>query len=275
MSEAFRSGWPFRHPPNMPFELNAASPQADGLVAWWPVLGSWNLDLLRDYSGNKLHLSATLPDLQTTYLGPSFQIDAAGEAFSITDERLAPSAALTWWVRFIPLSGLGVAATLMSKGAADTTSELAFQWMPAGTTRALLHQWGAVAGTRTATVGSATDVALTYNGGSTFTLYMDGLYDNSGDLTTPHVATGEPFQIGVFGSASPSHAKILEARVYAGELSPAAILALSNPATRWELYSPRVRFWSAIVSGEAPATLSVDHSSANIDYWIRGVRIRG
>jgi len=35
-----RGGWPFTGPPNCDFELNTNSPQAQGLVGWWPTLGA-------------------------------------------------------------------------------------------------------------------------------------------------------------------------------------------------------------------------------------------
>ena len=45
-----RGGWPFRHPPNIQFTLNTASPQAAGLVTWWPTIGSWGKAALKDFA---------------------------------------------------------------------------------------------------------------------------------------------------------------------------------------------------------------------------------
>lgn len=49
-------GWRGPGPPlGVPFGLNNQSPQAQGLVAWWPGLGSAGANVLRDFSGRGLH----------------------------------------------------------------------------------------------------------------------------------------------------------------------------------------------------------------------------
>lgn len=60
-----RGGWPYTHPPNVPFEVNTQSPQARGLAAWWPFLGNQGATTpLRDRVG--------IYDL-TFYNGPTWQ----------------------------------------------------------------------------------------------------------------------------------------------------------------------------------------------------------
>ena len=51
MRRTKRGGWPYSQPPNVPFTLNKDSPQAKGLVAWWPTLASRGANILRDLSG--------------------------------------------------------------------------------------------------------------------------------------------------------------------------------------------------------------------------------
>ena len=55
----FNGGWPFNHPPNCHFTINEQSPQARGLVAWWPTLGSRSANTLRDFSGYGRHGTLT------------------------------------------------------------------------------------------------------------------------------------------------------------------------------------------------------------------------
>lgn len=49
-----RGGWPYSQPPNVDFEVNFDSPQAEGLVAWWPPLASAGAGMLRDLAGRGL-----------------------------------------------------------------------------------------------------------------------------------------------------------------------------------------------------------------------------
>jgi len=44
-------GWRLPRFPDGPFTLNRDSPQARGLVAWWPTLGSRGANVLRDWAG--------------------------------------------------------------------------------------------------------------------------------------------------------------------------------------------------------------------------------
>ena len=46
-----KKGWPYAGSPTGSFTLNRASRQAQGLVGWFPVLGSRFPNRLRDYSG--------------------------------------------------------------------------------------------------------------------------------------------------------------------------------------------------------------------------------
>ena len=47
-------GWPYSQPPNVPFKINKDSPQSEGLIAWYPTLGSRGANVLRDYAGRGL-----------------------------------------------------------------------------------------------------------------------------------------------------------------------------------------------------------------------------
>lgn len=59
-----RGGWPYPGPPNCDFTINLNSPQAKGLVAWWP-LGLGQYGMLRDVVG-RFHMTAfNTPQLVT------------------------------------------------------------------------------------------------------------------------------------------------------------------------------------------------------------------
>jgi hypothetical protein len=52
-----KRGWVGGNPPTVPFKLNECSPQARGLIGWWPALGSRGGNVWYDLSGRGINLA--------------------------------------------------------------------------------------------------------------------------------------------------------------------------------------------------------------------------
>ena len=89
--------------PKWPFELNKDSPQAQGLVGWWPM-GPIGGNVLRDFSGRgfDLTLNNMEPDdwIQTRF-GPALDFDGTDE-FAEVNRAILETEPLTMCCWFRP-----------------------------------------------------------------------------------------------------------------------------------------------------------------------------
>lgn len=106
-----RGAWPYSFPPNCAFELNRDSPQAEGLLAWWPTLGSRGANVLRDFGGRGNHGAFKGPGepawVTDGEFGAVLNFDGSDDYITATIPIFDPTQgfSLTAWVRCNSLTG--------------------------------------------------------------------------------------------------------------------------------------------------------------------------
>ena len=246
--------WPFSQPPlGVPWSLNRASPQARGLVGWWPMMGSGGVPVDRA-QGN----TTTLPGgtsnptwTPTPIRGEALAFDASNDHLLIAGTMLSTSTpfSLTWWEMITAATGTymsrlalkitgGTAAFTVIRSS-DTTNYGVIAWRQAtggtcvkGPTSPTLAQslniWRHFA--ITCTTNAASNTAADY------ALYIDGLPST----TAAGEALGGPGstinRIGYDGTYTGSTCQMSDVRIYNRALAPAEVWQLWAPRTRWQLY---------------------------------------
>lgn len=220
--------------------LNAASPQAKGLSAWWPLGYGPPRDLVAG-----LHTPTVQPSSGVTPRGvPVSGIGSAlffsGGRFAVPDTPTITSAEMTVaaWVLPTDLSGngnfLGCNGNLGWRGRVLSTG--AFNFLDRGGTNQI----------------SSTAVITTHRhwhlvttaGAAGLALFVNGVPDNTN--ATAFGNAGTSVELGDSGVSSEAWAGyLIDVRVYARRLSAGEIWQLYSPTTRWDLYqapSTRVFF---------------------------------
>lgn len=244
-------GWNRATPPlDVPFELNTDSPQATGLVAWWPTLASRGSAVLEDRAAHGYRMSlvsGTVSWVADPLLGCPFQFDGA--------TWLAP-------LNNMPVPSLPVTLVFWHKPVSTTETGL-FDSAPgvAGTFRNAelsggMASWQGSANraAMSMTAGAWNHHVITFwhNGDRMITIYKNGVF-----LSTTTASVGGStvfgwtrFRIGGQGdSLEAYHGSVADGRVIQGQPSPSVIWQMYDPATRWDLYRPLRRFWPAFVAG--------------------------
>ena len=251
-----RSAWPFTHPTNTQFRLNRRSPQARGLVGWWPMLGDLGALTLNDHSGNSR--SGTFPGgtNNPTWIqsqrGPVLSYDGGDyidlgthSAFHSLTDNFAIS---VWgWVSSFPsfrgllsskISGanthwsLATDSPLLNFYLSDT-SNIAVDANPPTST------WFHLLGTR-------------ING--TSYIYLNGVRQTATTTGAPNNGDSRAVVLGRWRADLDGlywTGYLSDARIYNVGLTDAEVAHIYNPATRYDLYAPIPRYWPV---GKAPAS---------------------
>jgi len=254
------TGWPYRHPPNTQFVLNTHSPQARGLVAWWPTLASRGASTLRDLSGYGRHAVTagagwtwdTVPGIGPA---PNFNNDD-GRAAAAYDYDISPAHddrfTLSTWFRVDSV----VADTF---NAIITPNELIGRLEIDGWSNEIqLRYWDSGWASRslggiTPTVGALYHAVFSA-GASSADFYLNGvLVGTNNPVVSFYDLTGLYFGTNA-GGTDRGDITIGDTRLYNYALITAEVRALHDPATRWELYQPVVRRWTGYVSAGANLT---------------------
>ena len=249
-----RDGWGYSQPPNVPFEINKASPQSNGLVAWWTCLGqNAGQVALRDMMGRFDMTVVNTPVISSSAMGPVVLFDDGSSEYLTNGNAAVITYPITMacWVNTNDLSVnqslIIIADTATSNNfhqlyieqgldmlrvrSDDATATIAF----ATTTTAMsINTWHHACGVFT----SSTNRAVFLDGGGKGTDALDvtpvGL-----DSTTIAVRRTNFNQWYLSGM-------IAESRIYNRALSDAEVYALYAPQTRWELYKPLTRLWNGL-----------------------------
>lgn len=223
--------WLASQPPlGVPFTLNRASPQARGLLAWWPTIGVNGSGVSDRAAG--LHngvWTGTPTYVPHPTTGRMFDFDGSSYVVVSANARLAnlyPT--LSAWVEFDSVSGYN---TIIDKDV---------EWIIRGdNTNLTYHQWpDAQSITVTVTTGVLYHVAGTYDG-VTMRLYLNGVQVNSAAKTGISGDFGNNVGIGAQGDGDvPMNGRVGDVRIYDRALSAAEVWQLYAPQTRWQLYAP-------------------------------------
>lgn len=243
-------------PLDYPVILNRNSPQAAGLVNWYPPLASREIYV--------------------------YLIDRAGKEFTGTLAGNAAYALVPQMGHVLTLDGTGDYVTLPNLGVSGASARTVAAWIWTDTTaslRCLYFSGAASAGLQfcvyinvssagdlyfagntydqRSTNGSLiavntwTHVAVTFTGGTinstTIALFVNGFQVaqtsvGSGTANT----TNSNYRIGsdTLSAGRDWDGYIGDFRIYNRALSPAEIFQLYDPATRWDLYAPKPRLWA-------------------------------
>jgi hypothetical protein len=266
-----RGGWPYATPPNVPFDLNPLSPQARGLVAWWPMLGSRSerrvLDLA--HGAYPATLAAGNPTIKYhAQQGRALACDSTDDRLDVSKTGLGSGwTKLTCavWAQFsgweegdIFLRAYDGSGWLFMTESTSPYSGCRFDvYTPTAS-------YGRT-GTGALTTGQTTCLVAVYDGAGAANADRLKIYIN-GQAQTLTFSGTIPAAIGTHAGTTylcghPStntrtlNGLFFEARVYNRALPAAEVQTLHQPATRWQLYRPMVRSWAASTVAAPPAAV--------------------
>lgn len=247
------------HPPSFPFVKNEKSPQARGLVGWWPMSNSAGQKILVDMSGRGNHgtFPATAPDWAvSSQFGWHLDFVRANDDYVILysgGELVAQNdiTVLVWLqIGFnnkdmVFFSQFDVATGQYSHQfrVEDSPPTLSYDnYLPSG---------GLIA------ANTSLSVDTWYNGGFTrlgnaVTFYLNGVPDGTGTGDERgSAAVVDETRMGSNASAKELEGKLFDMRVYDRALSAQEVWHTYNPQTRWDLYQPVKRIWPVVVAAPA------------------------
>ncbi len=227
----------------VPFEVNYHSPQAAGLVAWWPTIASRGQSVLREIvRGPQLDgvFNGSIACGADAELGAAVNLSGSTTYVqsAFTKATLGSRLTISFWFRhavtnhdkgIFSMAGAAISGSpwLLLQGQGTPS----VRWLLLGGYRFLhpivLSTWHLI--------------SLTYDG-ATWNSYLNGVAATpySGALGTG-VGTYTFWGSGWNGYYA---GRIADARMYNRALSAAEVYQMYDPATRWELYRPQRRFWA-------------------------------
>jgi len=263
MSLPFRGGWPFRNPPNTQFTVNRNSPQAEGLVGWWPTVGQAGV-VLRDYSQRNHNgaKSGSVTLAHDTTLGSVFYYEGSNDYYSISDHddlSANPELSVSAWVnqenagaercvigKAHPVDGQYEWALHLNSGYVRFST-----WTLAGNT----HLYATSSGVELTAGRFHLCTACVNVDTPSLSVYVDGrlVATDTSTQSTPYANGTGNVRIGERGDGGQDYIGYIGPVRLANRMwSAAEVYALYDPATRWELYQPVPRVF---VVAKAPAAV--------------------
>jgi hypothetical protein len=238
-------GWRGPGPPvGVPFGLNDQSPQAQGLMAWWPALYTSGAGILRDRVRDR---NCNLMGTFAEKCDPSFgRVKDFVSSYYVSNANISQlvQGTLSIWVSFDSFPAAN--SVLLSSRDAPASSG-AFQIDTASTTviRVLVNNGDSWIINYTS---GNLNVNQWYLGNFTWSaghkMYLNGVLAGS-DPDVQAVFCGNPLYIGALGpygaGGYPLDGQVAEVRLSDCALPPGVIWQQWNPDTRWDLYRPLVR----------------------------------
>jgi len=238
-----RDWHPYR-PPDGLFEINRASPQAIGLVGWWPPLRSHGISILHnmaeDYPGT---------------IGPAVTWDTHAQLGAILKGDGSTSTYIS--TAFVPIADQGTVAVWGAINSAnDGLVGVTGVWATTNGVRIASNtsdnfrlQIGLTLRDTTIPVAYGDLYHLVITGdGSTARFYINGVERDSWAYTIGGDNTDPLYLASIYNSSTAAASWNLngylgDVRIYDRALSPDEVWQLYDPATRWDLYLPVQRIW--------------------------------
>lgn len=237
--------WPLDAVPR----VNWASPQSQGLAAWWPLSGC---------TGNAApevlkagHGTAAQLDWHTDGVFGATPWFNGAQEITFLDRHLpagASARSLCAWLNFSELPVAGMTWGALFYG--STTNEHGMmigtgytgRWQPPGCLG--VSQWGQELVTpRAYNDGAWHHLAATFDG-ALWSLYVDGALENAKPMPTDTQTNAGRIGSLNFGPTYYWKGALRDMRVYARALSAPEVRLLSDPGSRFELWRPH-RQWLA------------------------------
>lgn len=227
------------------FALNAASPQANGLIGWFPFAGQ--------YRGNTRVVNAVLGTEHDPTSGiMAWENNAEYQAYTYWDGKtwynpaLAGSISTHFTVAYCAMLESSADQRVWTTGNQNSNNRQLNCGAVSATTLAL-HMWG---NDLTVTVPNHAGTWIWYAGvfDGSKPSYQQMIYSNGilvGARSNSIGFIGNQFHyLGRANWGGAWKGKILDVRIYNRALSADEVWQLYDPATRWELYQPERRFWA-------------------------------
>lgn len=242
-------GWPYSHPPNTQFMLNRSSPQADGLVGWWPTLGQGG-NVLRDLSGfgNNGTFTGT-PGWLNGERGQVLDLPGSSDWVDLGDKNVFSPSAISWsfWAKFDTevATQQGIISKRTNPGVNEyviyeqlTPNYLHSIVWPSGGQLSVLVDFDS------AWRGPWINIVMTYDSVSGANLYVNSVFQSNGAANGTIVDDTGSLRFGEDHYGNEFNGKLSDIRVYDHTLSASVRQEIYNPQTRWDLYQPVIsRFW--------------------------------
>ena len=252
-----RGGWPYPQPPNAPFEINRASPQAEGLVAWWPTLASAGANVLRDLGGRGHNLTQPVAGKRPAWRSDSEQghvLDYEhdnGQYFTIPNNADLQTGDIDFTVAlWANTESFWGAQVLAAKLEAGPLYEWDLMIFADGQVRFRIWNGAGVEGTADSTTHGPMTLGQWYliigwhdAASNIVGIEVNGVGDTAATTDVPS-STLADFTIGAYANdlfGSSYDGKIASTMFWRRVLSPAIRRSLWPPQTRWELHRPRTR----------------------------------
>lgn len=250
--------------PAQRFTLNRQSPQAAGLINWWPVLGSPGGSVIRDYAGQEDGAFPGSPDDPVHVRDPTFGhvLDFGDSHWLDLGSNLALADgvpfSVSWWIWHDGVSGFQGHWNLLIGGESNgfifmSASSATYTPLTFGSANTVFTEFRPSTDFLAALLSTWAHFTLTYDGGDStavgsFKLYYDGL---STALTTSDVLGGpdNANRLGhIFDTSFYLDGRIADFRLYDRKLSASDAYQIFAPSTRWDLYLPVHKIFAVITT---------------------------
>lgn len=268
MSKLLRQKWGLSRPPDVPFEINLASPQATGLVAWWPMLASAGTNQLRDFSDHGHPGTFPGGGADPTWrldAGHGWVLDFDGSNDYIDADNVLTDPSKTWtmagWFKLHTLDQFLLPMPI-AQDDTSTTEFISIGVLITNNDHLKICSNGRTAGDDGVPVLVNTwyHAGIVWDG-TDFILYRDGHYAYQvTPSTTAWIANLDQFRLGRSENGSNQEytdGLIADSRVWDRGLNAAEFWQLYDKATRWELYKPLVRQWRPGAVAPPPPTVAL------------------
>lgn len=248
--------WPSGYPVG-PFTLNRRSPQATGLIAWWP-LGPGQYGMIRDVLGRWHMTAGNTPTIVGTEQGQATSFAAASSHYLEVDSLVVATFPFTLACRF-NASDVTSGHPLVFVGDKDVTDHYSAIYargdVSGDPVRAFTHYYGTfpdvIVNTTTSYSANTWHHACGVfdSGANGMAAYLDGEGKNTGEPNTP--SNHDRVAIGALRDSTPYYGggsrAIQDVRIYNIALTDAQVLEIARKP--WKLCRPVAPY----VLGMAPA----------------------
>jgi hypothetical protein len=240
--------WQQNGPPNIPFTINWNSPQAKGLVGWWPCAGSFGTQGIRELISG---YSAAFPGggknpawSSRSQLGPGLSYTLGTPTWMQASVPALTNITIAIWCAMTAIPGDGFTEKVFGLDDASTTRHYIDLQRIGSTiiTRMVINNAAVCSDPTNHSINTPYHLAGSYNQVN-IRHYVNGVAQTPTAYSTAMIAT----TTATTGSDKTHQTSrsftglIWETRVYNYAMSPSAIAALYDPATRWDLYQPVMR----------------------------------
>jgi hypothetical protein len=250
---------PFTKPPlGLPFTLKKTSPQARGLVHWWPTIGGLTRGgTLYDQAGRDYHgtLSGSPTWDARETAGQAITYNGSSQYATMPTLNSPNGMTVTAWVYIVGWGSNNCPVGCFGSGSdkgywinVTSSGDAVFYTSSSGSDQTGATWSGGLS------LGQWYHMAGVYDNVTGY-IYVNGVNRASGGVGGGvfSVATSNAFAIGRLGALSADYFNgyVADVRFYNRALNTGEVLALYAPQTRWDLYAP---LWTNAYAAPAAAT---------------------